>query len=80
MRRHIFDIGRRPTPNNSNPILNILLMADMAIKLIMGTLFPSFPRGIHQMAGCAKSRIMLDIVIGPKAGKADPSKRDHENT
>lgn len=50
VRRHVSDIGRRPAPNNSNSVLNVLLVADVAIKLIVRTLFPSFPGGGHQMA------------------------------
>ena len=50
MRRDILDIGRCPMPNNPNSILNILLVTDVTFNFIVRALFPSLPRGIHQMA------------------------------
>jgi hypothetical protein len=80
MWRNVLDIGRCPTPNNSNSILNILLVTNVTIKFIVGAFFPSFPRSGHQMARCAKVSIMLNIVVGAKTGEADPHKQDDKNS
>ena len=63
MRRHLFEVRGCPPPYNSRPVLNILLMADMAIHLLMGALLPGFPSCLHNMAGTTKRRIVLHIVI-----------------
>ena len=48
--RNVLDVGRRPAPNDSNPILNVLLVTDVTFDLVMRSPFPSLPGGIHQMA------------------------------
>ena len=50
MRRDIFNIGNRPTPNNPSAVLNVLLVTNVTIKLVVRTLLPRSPRGRHQMA------------------------------
>lgn len=50
VRRDILDIGNRPVPHDANAILDVLLMARVAINLIVRALFPGLPRRCHQVA------------------------------
>ena len=49
VRRDVLDIGNRPVPHDANAILDILLMACVAINFIVRALFPGLPRSGHQV-------------------------------
>ena len=47
--RDILNIGNRPVPHDANAILDVLLMARVAINFIVRALFPGLPRSGHQV-------------------------------
>jgi hypothetical protein len=71
MGRNSLDVGSGPTPHNPGAILNILLMADMAIHRFMRTLLPSLPCRFHDVAGTAEAGIVFHVVIKTVAPQAE---------
>jgi hypothetical protein len=63
MRRDLLYVRCGPAPDDPDSILNILLMAGMAIDPFVGTFLPSLPGCFHDVAGGTKIRIVFDIVI-----------------
>lgn len=68
VRRNLFDVRGRPTPDDPRPVLDTLLMAGLAWNLLMRAGLPGCPRGFHDMAGRAEFWIVLDIIVGPVTG------------
>jgi hypothetical protein len=71
VRRDILDIGNRPVPHDANAILDVLLMARVAINFIVRALFPGLPRGSHQVARGAKIGIVFDVMVSAITAKRD---------
>lgn len=63
MRRDLFKVSCRPAPNDPDPILDMLLMASVAIDLFVRALLPGLPSCLHDMAGAAEAGIIFDIII-----------------
>ena len=63
MRRDVLNIRSCPAPDDSRPVLNILLVTDFAIDVLVRALFPGMPCRRHQVAGSAKVGIILDVVV-----------------
>lgn len=77
MRRNTLDIGNRPVPDDSNAILDVLLMTDMTIDLIVRTLLPGIPGRLHQMARGAKVGVVFNIIV--KAATAQDRTYSEQN-
>ena len=50
MRRNILKVGDRPTPDNANAVLNVLLVANVTVDFVVRALLPGRPRRGHQVA------------------------------
>jgi len=71
VRRNIFQVRRCPTPNDTRSVLNVLLVAHVAVDFIVRSLLPGIPRAGHKVARGAKIRVVFDVVVGPVTGKGD---------
>lgn len=69
VRRDLFDISRRPAPDDPGTVLDMLFVASFARHFFMRSFLPGVPGGFHDVAGSAKSRIVFDIIVGSIARK-----------